>query len=834
MSDTVLKVDNVNSRLISTDANLKKLLAEKLRFRPKNYWHNAAYQAKKWDGWKYFFSEKSGMFLTGILPEVQKALSVLKKEYVFVDTRDKPIWGETSIDQNFLNQWLPNGVDPVTLHDFQPDLVNQCINYNRGLVQAPTGCHRKGQQILMFSGRTKMVEDVVVGDLLMGPDSTPRRVLKLVRNKGQMYKIVPVKGAPFVVNEDHILTLVKTAKNPKGCPCERGGQVIDVSVKDWLAWPKSRKHLFKLFRVPVHFEQKRQPHSISKIDPYFLGVLLGDGSLHGSPTVTTTDTEIVTEVYRQADRYNLVVKERLSEDKCPQYALVAETSHGCDGGSNLLANRLRYLGLWDKRCADKFVPASYKTSTQVERLEMLAGLMDTDGSLGNNIYDFVSKAKQLAEDVAFLARSVGLAAYTKPYKKKSQHGTEGTYYRVGISGNIDIIPCRLKHKQASPRKQKKDVLRTGFKAEKLGVENYYGFVLDGDQRYLLSDFTVTHNSGKTFILISLLKCLPPKTPTLFLTKSASLVHQNWQQMKKWGVENLGRWYDSYKEPNYVMCCTVHKKTFESLEKLLPKFKVLIVDEVHDCMSDVPVSAYRKMKKCAVRVGISATAYKWWKKKIDDCHKWQVKGHFGPIFKTTTTESGILTTKDLQDRGILAKSNCFIYVIDRPNLAYEPYSDAVKLGIEQNFYFHDVVSRLAKKCPGRTLIVVERIEQGEYLKALIPGSSFIQGATALKEREPILNSLKEGEKSVAIVMKQIITAGIDIKIHDLINAAGGEGAHNIIQLMGRGLRPADDKELLRYHDFHFLMNDYLRKHSEWRMEVLEDQGHELHYKETIDF
>jgi superfamily II DNA or RNA helicase len=480
MNDTVLKVDNVNSWLVTTDSKLKDILTEKLRFRPKNYWHNAAYKAKRWDGWKYFFNKKSGMFLSGLLPEVQAVLRVLKKPYKMIDLRDNITWQYTDIGEDFLNNWLPEGFDPIKLHDFQPDLVNQCIKYNRGIVTAPTG------------------------------------------------------------------------------------------------------------------------------------------------------------------------------------------------------------------------------------------------------------------------------------------------------------------------------------------------------------------AGKTFIMISVLKALPPKTPVLFLTKNASLVHQNYEEMKLWGVENLGRWYDKYKEPNYIMCATVHKATFESLEKLLPKFKVLLVDEIHDCISDVPISAYRKMKKACVRIGFSATAFRWNKKKIDDVHKWTVKGHFGPLFKTTTTESGILTTKDLQERGILAASDCFFYPVNKPDLAYEPYQDAIKLGIEQNFHFHDIVKRLSMKCPGRTLIVVERIEQGKYLEQLIPGSTFIQGSTALKDREPVINAMKVGETCVAIVMRQIITAGINVRIHDLINASGGEAAHNIIQLMGRGLRPANDKELLRYHDFHFLMNDYLRSHSEWRMEVLKREGHKVTIKESINF
>jgi superfamily II DNA or RNA helicase len=82
------------------------------------------------------------------------------------------------------------------------------------------------------------------------------------------------------------------------------------------------------------------------------------------------------------------------------------------------------------------------------------------------------------------------------------------------------------------------------------------------------------------------------------------------------------------------------------------------------------------------------------------------------------------------------------------------------------------------------------------------------------------------------MRQLITAGINVKIHDLINAAGGEGAHNIIQLIGRGLRTADDKDKLRYHDFLFLINDYLREHSEWRIEVLRKEGHSVTIHDSI--
>ncbi len=476
----VLRIQSDNSWLLTTDREFKQKLATLMRARPKNYFHNAAYKKKKWDGWKYFFSEKSGQFLTGLLPEVQRYLEKVGFSYHTLDERKPSVqFLHESIGDTFLNNWLPEGYDPIKLHDYQPDLVNQIMKYKRGIIQAPT------------------------------------------------------------------------------------------------------------------------------------------------------------------------------------------------------------------------------------------------------------------------------------------------------------------------------------------------------------------SAGKTFILISLIKCLPKKTPILFITKNSGLVHQNYEEMKLFGVENLGRWYGDYKEPNFIMCCTQHPKTFESLERLLPKFRVLVVDEVHNCMSDVPVKAYQKMVSADIRVGFSATPKKYDKKKIDRVEELKVKGHFGPVILTNTTETGLITTKELQARGILSASECFFYPIEQPDIVYEPYADAVKLGIEENFYFHRVVQKLARSCPGRTLVIVERIAQGEYLKQLLPEADWMYGDISIKDRQPMLERLRTSPKQITIAMRHIITDGINVKVHDLINAAGGDAAHNLIQQMGRGLRTAKDKTGLRFHDFHFLINDYLRKHSEWRMTVLANEGHKVNMMPRIE-
>ncbi len=63
------------------------------------------------------------------------------------------------------------------------------------LLSGPIGCHRKGQLVLMFDGSLKRVEDVTQGDLLMGPDSGPRKVLETVQGFGKMVEVQPIKGS---------------------------------------------------------------------------------------------------------------------------------------------------------------------------------------------------------------------------------------------------------------------------------------------------------------------------------------------------------------------------------------------------------------------------------------------------------------------------------------------------------------------------------------------------------------------------------------------------------------------------------------------------------------
>lgn len=389
-------------------------------------------------------------------------------------------------------------LDRLRCRDYQKNAVIAAINAWEGcrstLIVLPTGCHEASQGILMWDGSIRHAASIAVGDLLMGPDSLPRQVLSLVRGLDQMYQITPTKGKPWIVNGDHVLSLVATNTNsaPK-YPSEAGGKIVNVTVREWLTWSKHKKHIHKLYRTAVEFPETG---GVLLIDPYVMGVVLGDGCITQSVVVHKPSQEIRDEFERIGKLDGFAINEHNKQDgDCPAFGVISD----CNGRNSVLEG-LRILDLYGTTSETKFIPQSYKTATLEDRLRLLAGLMDTDGSVTGSGFDYISKSKTLAEDIAFVCRSVGLAAYVKHCVKSCQNGFTGVYYRVGISGDCSIIPTLIPEKKAQTRTQKKSVLRTGFTIHRTGyTDNYFGWTVTGDNLYLLDDFTVTHNCGKTHV-----------------------------------------------------------------------------------------------------------------------------------------------------------------------------------------------------------------------------------------------------------------------------------------------------------------------------------------------
>lgn len=410
----------------------------------------------------------------------------------------------------FLNRYeKQNTVDPLKpfkLSDMQADAIKSFFSEKVMIITGPPGsgkCLGKDTPILMYDGSIKMVQDVKVGDLLMGDDSTPREVLTLARGKDELYKVTPIKGDSYITNSEHILSL---KESPSGKGDFVKGRVRDISIKEYLGLSNYAKHHLKGYRVPVDFKDQEVP-----IDPYILGFWLGNGS-KDCTRFSTTFLEVTKYIDTLVKPLGLSVKKvkgdnvdyDISCDRSSEYySDLLDKRH-----PNVILDSLRALNLID----NKHIPDIYKHNSKEKRLRLLAGIIDSDGYSDKRMdIDILLTDKILAYDVQYVVRSLGLSAYIKEcYKKynttkKGHHYSgEAKAYRFNISGDSLIdAPIVAEKRKVLKRKQKKDVLVTGIKVMAIGQGDYYGFEITGNRRFLLGDFTVTHNTTvlKAFVQI---------------------------------------------------------------------------------------------------------------------------------------------------------------------------------------------------------------------------------------------------------------------------------------------------------------------------------------------
>ena len=385
------------------------------------------------------------------------------------------------------------------------------------LIKADTGCHAPGTLVRMYSGATKAVECVRVGDRLMGPDNRPRTVLRTVSGRQTMYRITPHRGGePFVVNADHKLCLTRTrvfhGDKGKSREKQRAGEKVVLTVREYLSKSDRFKHLHKLWRTGCNFHDDGRPLSV---DPYIFGLWLGDGTSR-SASLTTMDEPIADAWIAYAEKHGDTIRvARMSGNKASTYHM---TGNGAKG--SYLNASLGYLGVLGP--GRKRVPLSYLRATRDERLSLLAGIIDTDGHLSGSVYEIVQKNEKLLRDIVSVSRSLGFGVTVS---RKTVNGVD--YHRAFISGDTDLIPVRLPRKKAQPRRQKKNPLVSGFSVENIGVGDYYGFALSGDHLYLTDDYTVHHNTGKTVVALWLAAQLGRST--LVLVPKIELMRQWIQQ-----------------------------------------------------------------------------------------------------------------------------------------------------------------------------------------------------------------------------------------------------------------------------------------------------------------
>lgn len=688
-----------------------------------------------------------------------------------------------------------------TLRDYQEKAVQntlEAFDENRSaLIVLPTGCHEKGTPILKYNGSIVPVEDVRIGDLLMGHDGGKRTVVALARGHGRMLRIAPIKGEPWVVNEDHILTLVRTRERARPVyPCEmRDGEIVDVRVKDYLGWSNNQKHLHKLFRVPVDFPSGYNEED-SREEAYFVALMIGDGHIKGRLMITTPDEEVVSAANEYLLMRGLVLHALYPAGKATTYDM--RNLNGLRYGHRKLKDWFGSLGLLGKLSGEKFVPRRYLTGTREVRLAILAGLIDTDGHAALGHYDYVSKSKMLADDAVFLARSVGLSAYAKSCKKQCCNtGVWGTYYRVSISGDLSMVPCRVKRKRMPARKQKKDVLRTGFSVEEVGYDDYYGFSLREDPHYLLGDFTVTHNTGKTFTASHIAKSFLPHGRVMWLSHRAELIYQAAESLadvtgKKVDVEMAGDFAKQGWLAAPIICSTVQTQISGRKERRMERFdpsefSLLVHDESHHSPSvshKKTIEYYQQNPNLKV-LGLTATPDRADEKAL------------GQIFDTVSFDYDVRSA--INDGWLTPVSQQSVYVesldfSEVRTVAGDLNSSQLAEIMEYERNLHEIAQPTIEITGDmKTLIFTVSVAQAERMAEILnrykPSSAQVVTGTTPKDfRRQLFSSFGDGEFQY-LVNVGVVTEGVDVPdIECVVLARPTKSRSLFAQMIGRGLRP----------------------------------------------
>ena len=334
------------------------------------------------------------------------------------------------------------------------------------------GCHIKGTKVLMYDGSIKNVENITVGDVLMGDDNTPRVVQELYNGTDQLYKITLSNGDYQVVNSHHPVYFKKYNWNNS------------TYTEHTLTAPEllEIKNLNKGHYIPKAII--RFPYTPVVINPYFLGLWLGDGD-STRLDIANEDAEVLDWL---SDNYEGTIRDLRQSDSCKVFH-ISKSTH--------IYNRLfSEYGLYN----NKHIPKDYKINASEVQLQVIAGLIDTDGTYNSkkNFFEITQRydRKHILDDIKFMCECNGLkcslSSRVSTGKKKGI-----LHYRLRISGNLSIIPTKINRKKgvkSSSYKSKKCWNDYTFKVEPYKVDEYYGFTVDKNHLFVLGDLTITHNT----------------------------------------------------------------------------------------------------------------------------------------------------------------------------------------------------------------------------------------------------------------------------------------------------------------------------------------------------
>nr|WP_304454078.1 PhoH family protein [Nocardiopsis sp. YSL2] len=432
----------------------------------------------------------------------------------------------------FLPGTLYDKIDPYlrplydALHDMlDPDSIPKLMA--AGTIEVAPLAYMRGRAQpvrtnVLTPGGFRPIGELEVGDLVVGSNGEPTPVLGVYpQGPKATYRVTSQDGASTLCSEDHLWSVRTRADTRRNKPY----RVLTAKeiVESGLGTAHDRKYELPLLSAPVEFPEQDVP-----MDPYALGLLLGDGCLTGRATagLTTEDQELAESLER------LLPGVRVNRKSGPDYALNRERQPGdVTTIADPVTAVMRELGLFGTNSGTKFVPEAYLYNTADVRLAVLQGLLDADGGPVTQEgracrVQYGSASPRLASAVRFLVQSLGGVAYdrTRPAEGRARgrevlHGQDASLLDLRLPEGVE--PFRLG--------RKRDAYRTTGggrptrfieSIEPAGTEECVCIqVAAQDSLYVTEDFLLTHNTlNDSFIILDEAQNTSPEQMKMFLTR----------------------------------------------------------------------------------------------------------------------------------------------------------------------------------------------------------------------------------------------------------------------------------------------------------------------------
>ena len=364
-----------------------------------------------------------------------------------------------------------------------------------------------------------------MGDLVIGSDGRPTPVLGVYpQGRKEVFRVCAQDGATTLCCGEHLWFVTTPDDRKHG----KSGRVVEA--RDMVG--RLRRHHQHRFELPLLSSPvELEPHDVP-IDPYALGLLLGDGCLTTSttPSFTTADPELADAL--EAALPGIELRRTGTVD------YVLRNLHGHRGGvivSNPITVALRELGLAGTRSSTKFVPDLYLHNSPDVRLAVVQGLLDSDGGpvtqRGRTCrIQYATCSSRLADGVVFLVRSLGGVAYRRRRRAAGRppglargrpvhHRSDA--FVLDIRLPIGLEPFRLTRKRGAYREagggrpmRFVESIEPAGQADAVCIQ-----VAAADSLYATDDFLLTHNTlNDSFIILDEAQNTSPEQIKMFLTR----------------------------------------------------------------------------------------------------------------------------------------------------------------------------------------------------------------------------------------------------------------------------------------------------------------------------